>query len=879
MEQIRNKECELCKLSTSCSTPCIVGVGPQKAKLMLVAEAPSINDDKEGTVLNAYKDKLLKYVLKDCMGVDPSEVYLTYLVKCAPQHGFKADEEQAKICYDNYLTKEIQIVAPECIVVMGELAMNTVLGITGITKQRGELNYLTSSEFVIPVIPTYLPGYAVQKPNLTEQFAKDIDKAYLISEGAKAIGKQVPYTLISTEAEMNVVCDYIIEIGHVCFDFETTNLGVYNSVEFKPTLLSISFQAGHAYALPLYHFQNELPEIRITNIFGIFNTRILQNPQVDKINHNLKYELHVLTYWGITDIRGRLQDTMLQHHLLDEDRKHGLKEIVDTNFPEYAGYSNAIKKYKWEAVPLDLLCSYGVTDTDRTLVISIQQENELLADPQLYNYYRNLTMPALKALFYAERDGFAVDVAYLEQSIDDVAVLIEQQIEKLRNFRKVKSFEAWKKEDNLNNAIAEQERKLVQATKDGSKAKLTNANKKLAELKAGQYEVYEPINFASTKQLGELLYSANGFDFEMPYSKKHRGPKEVTDRPALMGLKDKSGFVDALLVLRSINLMRSTYMVGLYELLDKKNRIHTSFLIHGTESGRLSSREPNLQNIPRGSKLGDDITKDVVSRIKKMFITDPEYYLVQVDYSQAELRIAAEFANETKMLAVYENDGDLHITTAMSVNKLSHDQWGNLSKEEAKDKRSQAKAGNFGLIYDISVDGFITYAKDTYGVVFTKPEAEKYVQGFFNTYPNLKPWHKDSILTAKQQGYIRTLLGRKRRTPEIHNSDSYIRSMDERIAINSPVQGTAGEFTILALCLLSNRLPIDVRLVNTVHDSILYLVPKAKLVESCRIIKNTCENLPIEKYFGRKLKKVKMKVDLEYSATSWGELKPIDFEL
>ena len=878
MKDLRDKDCSLCDLGLHCSNRCIVGEGSSKANLMIVAECPSNHDDKNETVMEATKDKLLRMVLKDAMDVDPKTVYITYLSKCMPLNGMKPDNEEAKTCFENYLVKEIDAIKPKCIVALGEQAMVILTGQKGITKKRGELFHTEVNGTKYPVVPTYLPAYAATTSNQTEAFAKDIDKAYLISEGAEVTGTEVPFTWVRDYETMEKLCDYCIEAGLCCFDFETTSLGVHNDINFKPTLLSVSFQMGHGYVIPLEHFENDVSLSIVADLMDIFNNRVLQNPKVQKINHNLKYELHCLTYFGVRDIRGRLQDTMLMHHLLDEDKRHGLKDLVAEIFPEYNGYNNEVKQYKWEEVPLLILAKYGVTDTDRTLALCIMFERMLMKDKKLYDLYRNLTMPAVRALFYAERDGMKVDVKFLEQSIEDVENYVAIQDEKLRNHKKVKAYEAWKKQDVLNNAIFEQERKIVSAIEEKNARKEAGARKKKAELEAGRFVLYEGFNFASSKQMGKLLYSEQGFNFDLPYSKKHRDNYAVTDKDALVSLKDKSGFIEALLVMRSLKKMGSTYMVGIHALLDRKNRIHTSFLIHGTETGRLSSKEPNMQNIPRSSKLNDELTKDVVGRIKKLFIPDRGCCLVQVDYSQAELRIAAEFANEPVMLKAYADNEDLHTLTAMKVNNLTKEGWEKLDKAEAKEKRQNAKPGNFGLIYDMSAQGFVDYARINYGVIMALSEAEKFRDGFFRTYKNLKVWHKSSIMDAARDGFVRTLFGRKRHTPDIHSTDSFIRSNDERVAINSPVQGTAGEFTVFALYLLTNRLPKEVKLVNTVHDSIIFNVPKDKLAKTCRIIKDTCENLPTMKYFGAELKKVDMKVDIEYSDRSWGDLKPIDFE-
>lgn len=289
-----------------------------------------------------------------------------------------------------------------------------------------------------------------------------------------------------------------------------------------------------------------------------------------------------------------------------------------------------------------------------------------------------------------------------------------------------------------------------------------------------------------------------------------------------------------------------------------------------------SSKAPNLQNVPRSSNSANPIVQEVVGSIKKMFIPREGNVILAVDYSQAELRVAASFAKETTMLTAYNNNEDLHTTTAMSVANLNKAQWEELTKDDQKFRRTGAKAGNFGLLYGMGVEGFMNYAKNNYGVVYTTEEATKYRNNFFKTYSNLLHWHEDYKMRGRADGFVRTLFGRKRHLPEIHNPSEFKRAEDERVAVNSPVQGTAGEFTIFAINLLALRLPKEVKLINTVHDSIMFDCPPNLVKQAVKIIVETCENLPIKDYFGVELRGVGMKVDVEISEKSWKDLKPYE---
>lgn len=385
--------------------------------------------------------------------------------------------------------------------------------------------------------------------------------------------------------------------------------------------------------------------------------------------------------------------------------------------------------------------------------------------------------------------------------------------------------------------------------------------------------IYEGINFGSYLQMGALLYTKEGFGYEEPYDKKKRKVSRLTDKPTLSQFDDYSGFIEGLFFWRSLEKTISTYLVGILDRLDSKNKVHTSFLQHGTTSGRLSSRDPNLQNLPSKDRVKHPVAREVVGFVKDVFIAPQGHKLVQVDYSQAELRIAADFATEVNMLNAYNNGEDLHALTASTMMGLTLAQFYELPKDQQKSGRTKAKAVNFGLIYGMSADGLQDYARTSYGVTMTLDEAKEARRKYFELYPRLLYYHELYIQKAVKFGYVRTLFGRKRICPDIYEDDDYLRAFSERIAINSPVQGTAGEFTIWACGLLRNRLHPRVRFVNTIHDSILFYIPDDILEESLRMIKFTCENLDTEPFFGKKLQRVGMGVDIEMTDTSWNKME------
>jgi DNA polymerase-1 len=393
---------------------------------------------------------------------------------------------------------------------------------------------------------------------------------------------------------------------------------------------------------------------------------------------------------------------------------------------------------------------------------------------------------------------------------------------------------------------------------------------KIALLKSGEEVIYEKINFGSWQQLQKLLYT-NPEGFAFPTDEDMSTAKD-----ALLELNDESGFVDELLMWKVMGKTLGTYLKGNLLRVDDNGYIHGALKLQGTKSGRLSSANPNLQNVPNPKKIKNPLARNVVERVKKSFIVPEGYTLIQFDYSQAELRLAAEFSNDPVMLKAYANDEDLHSLTAASTMGLTLEEFMALPPEKRSVYRGQGKPVNFGLIYRMGAAGLRDYARKSYGVRMTEEEAQTAWDSFFDLYKRILKYHDKQVEKGRAFGWVRTLFGRRRRLPDSKSANNFYRGLDERIAINSPIQGTAGEIMIFALAIIGHRLRhLRVIFVNTVHDSGLYYIHDDDLHLALPIIKQAAENLPMEQYFGRGLKKVTMKIDIEVSKESWKDLAEI----
>lgn len=889
IKDIYDPNCTQCNLGTTCKNSCIPGEGT--GKFMIVLNYPDTRDDALGKQdAEGEKLKVLNVLLK-AVGIDRKEVFITYLVKCRGQVK-NMTEENINTCFE-YLKAEINILRPKAIIAMGgDVFKKLTHGEIekSLTSQRGNLikvEYdLFGENFETTIIPTLSTSYALQlsksKPTL-KKIGMDIYKGYCLATDKEPGKTDTTIVKVNSLAQVHELVQYCKSTGIACFDFETTGLEQY-AEDFKVTLLAISFQPGTSYTIPLFHFESRFTEEESHEILNIVYTGIMQDPNIRKIAHNSKYDLRCFGRYGLADFRGVIEDTVYIHHALYPGKSHKLKEISAEVFPQFSGYEDDVSKYKWDAVPLHLLEQYGGSDTDLTLRLWITYTAKLIVQPELYRVYRNVMLSSLKNLFKFEHYGVAIDREHINLAVTEVTKIVEQTDKDLRNFPEVIKYERIKHATETKAAIIKTTDKLTkwkETHNPGTKTQI-KLEAQLEALKTGSERVIDPLNFGSSKQLADLLYTDKGFKLKGIKDWK-TGKTTGTGEPVLKQLADAGGFIPKLLEYRSLNKTLNTYLVGLRACLDNNNRIHSSFHITGTRTGRISSSNPNIQNITQPSRIKYPLAKKAAEYIKEIFITPgKDYSMVQVDFSQMELRLIAWYSQCKEMLRAYANNEDLHALTAATVNGMTIEQFYTLPKDKQKLLRYQAKAVNFGFIYGASASTFRTYAKTQYGIDFTPRQAAKIRREYFKKYPELLDYHKTQIKFARKNGYVKTMFGRKRFLPEIKSNNERRRAEAERQAINTPIQGTSGEITMFCASLLDGRLDRSVQGWNSVHDSILYYIPNNILTSQLRVIKSTCENTPIEKYFNVSFSDggrtpVKMVVDFEHSGDCWKNLKEMTF--
>lgn len=589
------------------------------------------------------------------------------------------------------------------------------------------------------------------------------------------------YKIIRSFKELKQLVEACLNTGYASVDFETNAEGIYKNT-FKPTILSVSFQVGSGCSIPLQHFDESVKEIPWLKWLQYFGRRVVENPNIVKVAQNFKFDNQIFVKYGIY-VRGTVIDTMLAKYLLNEEKPHGLKPMVAKYLPEFADYEkyDKFETIPWDKKPLEPLARYGCMDTDFTLRLALFLEKKLI-DKGFYNLYRNLIMPASKVLQDAETNGLPIDLSFNDFLQDKYSKLIQETNDKLRSVRQIKRYQKYSLEQRKQVYIDKLTQEIEELSGDPKKAKsIKNREDKISRILAGEYKtndekkLIEPVNFNSTKQMVDLLYlSPKGFKFpivEYTKDKKNKptnNPSTSEDTLIKISDQDKTGFIKSLLDLRGLDKMNSTYIVGLRELVQSDNKVHPTFLISGTTSGRLSSRNPNGQNIPKVMVNPD---------IKKQFIPPPGKLFLTYDYSQAELRILAHLAKEETMLEWFRTGKDIHLASACKKYHEDYDRIIKIYEDEQhelyplwKKRRKQAKTINFGIVYEQSAHK-LAESLSTPEEKVEDSEGQQFLDEYFTTFPKIKKFMDKQHKFMEKHGYCVSLFGRRRRCPKVYSDN------------------------------------------------------------------------------------------------------------
>ncbi|MCF7969541.1 MAG: DNA polymerase I [Methylococcaceae bacterium] len=572
------------------------------------------------------------------------------------------------------------------------------------------------------------------------------------------VAEGVEYEMIVTMAAFNHWLYKLKTAELFAFDTETTSID-YTAAE----IVGVSFAVivGEAAYIPLAHDYPGVPEqLSRTEILQALKP-LLEDPTHKKVGQNLKYDANVLANYAI-ELRGIAQDTMLESYVIDSTRtKHNMDDLakvyLNRNTIHYEDVTGkGAKQIGFAEVPIEQAAQYAAEDADITLALHQVLAPKLAEHEKLLALYENIEIPVLSVLSRMERTGVLIDSDMLAQQSMELAnhiMAIEQQAHEM----------------------------------------------------AGQ-----SFNIASPKQIQEILYDK----LNLPVLKKTPKGQPSTAESVLQELAEDYPLPALILKHRSMSKLKSTYTDKLpLQISPKTGRVHTSYHQAVAATGRLSSSNPNLQNIPVRSAEG--------RKIRQAFIAPAGYKIVAADYSQIELRIMAHLSGDEGLLDAFAKGEDIHKATAADVFGVSIDQVTN-------DLRRSAKAINFGLIYGMSAFGL---AKQ---LGLGRNQAQEYIDLYFSRYPRVKQYMDDTRELAKQQGYVETLLGRRLYLPEIHSKNAARRQYAERTAINAPMQGTAADIIKLAMIATDQWIQDDqpdIKMIMQVHDELVFEIAEAKVDE------------------------------------------------
>jgi DNA polymerase-1 len=551
------------------------------------------------------------------------------------------------------------------------------------------------------------------------------------------------YKLVESDADIKALTDLLSKQTQFVFDTETTNIDVYSA---ELVGLSFAIKAHEAWYLPMPADRDECQK-RLELLRPLF-----EDENIMKIGQNLKYDISMLAQYGIK-VKGRLFDTMLAHYLLEPEQRHNMDYLAEAyldyiTIPIEDLIGKGRQQRSMREVPVEQVKEYAAEDADITLQL-YEKLSPMLKENGVEKLFNDIEMPLVPVLSRMEANGVRIDTENLKQISDEFGRQIQQVEERI--------YEA-----------------------------------------AGM-----PFNIASPKQLGEVLFEKLRIDEK---AKKTKTGQYATGEDVLQKLSHKHPVIQMILDYRSFTKLKSTYLDALPALVNPKDGlIHTSYNQAVTATGRLSSNNPNLQNIPVRTAQGREIRKAFVPRSE-------HYTLLAADYSQIELRIIAHLSQDPAMVADFNLGHDIHAATAAKVFHVPMDQV-------TKEQRSRAKAVNFGIIYGMSAFGLAERME------LSRSEAADIIKKYFEEYAGIKEYMNRSIALARERGYAETILGRRRYLRDINGSNSVVRGFAERNAINAPIQGSSADMIKIAMIGIHKemeRLQMQSKMILQVHDELVF---------------------------------------------------------
>lgn len=811
---LRNPNCTLCRLHSTADYVCLLGQGPRRSEVMIVGEAPGQREDDTGKPFVGRSGKLLEDVLTE-YGFDREDVFITNAVSCRPRDNRTPSKGEIKAC-KTWLDYQIATVKPKFVLLLGNTPLMSITGAAGVTKMRGH----PFEKDGIIYLPTFHPAFVLRDETQRDTLERDVRLfREIVDKGMIPREDNLNHTLVRNRKDFEAMLRALR--GAVSFDIETNGLYPWQTYtskfvqgvevktphDAKVTMIGFGTADGE-FSLPTHHHAESPWTAEAIDDMLVEIEQRLKRCKI--IAHNGKFDfLWMLVIYGVTWYDYFEFDTMLAHFMLDENSLHGLKMLAQKfcGAPDW----DVDKTTKTGGGNLAQLGLYHGHDLYYTRQLYFIFKKMLAQDLDVRRVFREIMMPCARLFVEIEFDGVYIDVEKFDDAED---YLRGEYNQALKNLKK------WEPTDWV------------------------DAKGKRVE-----------FNWGSPPQLAALLFNDEddeerpGLGIE-PLDKTKAGKPSCSE--SVLKRIDHASVGD-LLKFRSAKQQLSFFIDGWKPFLHRKRVrgqwmyfLHPSFKLHGTVTGRLSCEHPNLQQVPRDA------------RIRSLITAQPGWSLLECDLSQIELRVAAELAGERNMIEAFVRKIDVHWLTAIreierggalkdlvidtaatwTQNKkiryaeaievlleMGPDNAVDINKEW-KEYRKKAKAINFGYLYGMWWKKFKLYARDNYGVDVTDGEAQASRIAFFELYPDFPKWHNRQRRFARQNGYVRSLSGRKRRLPKATiYEDTPERQGAERQAINSPVQSFANELNLMALIQLRKEYDrTQVQVCGTVHDAILVRV-------------------------------------------------------
>lgn len=840
-------------------------------KVLFVSEAPGKLEDKQGKPLVGGPGGLLRKTVESATSLKPEDYGFTNVVSCRPPRNRTPNRTEVQSCTPKLL-REIAARKPKLLVALSNAALQFLTGQSGITMLNGRVLKCIRPEFPdIKVLACLSPAYVLRFDHELDKFYASIETAGKIVAGThKELAGEGRYEVLTDIDEVERRLRSIRKVKRLtAFDTETGSTQ-WDQDKF-PRLLCFSFSSHKqtGFTIPFDHkdapaeFREKGPtRLRLKRALR----RFFQDEQVPKAAQNGKFDRnHIRSRLGVVPVN--VLDTMMLHFVQDEQRgTHGLDKLAFAH-TGMGGYDKPLEDYKarhpeadpkkggsYANVPGEILFTYAAMDADvtRRSVLSLRKEKEFQSNPKMQRLGLHFYPLLSDTLADIEWNGAQIDSLMVDRLDRRYTADLETLDEKIQADPKVRAFLRDREEAKAKEREGRRTRVVPPPAKFNP-----DSPKQLAKVLFSYYGL-RPLELTDSgldlmkhrlERLTEEWREKRG-------SKLNSRPPDFTDmveqaierkewdlfstKADVLQEYQRGGnpLVKLILDFRAIATLQGTFIGPLQTKLDRHGLIHGTYLMHGTVTARLASRDPNLQNVP--NKGGGLIKRCYVSRFRH------EGVLLQADYSQIELRVAACLFREPTMIEAYRRGDDLHTLTAIAISKLTPAQFKKLPKDAAKGWRTRAKRVNFGVLYGGGPPALVsTLAKD--GVFITLEEAQDLIDAYFAARPALKRNMDKLMNSVKKLGYLEAFTGHRRRVPEVFSEDEKMVARALRQSVNFPVQCGAAQMTNMAMVIIQRRLQelgLRSKLILTVHDSLVFDCHVDEVVQVGQLAKHVMENLP-----------------------------------